>query len=194
MPDQLPSRYPIDNAAQIFVNIASEGETTLSRIAFIMEEPVDRPRLQQAITNVVPLRFPFFQVYLRKSFFGFELERTHDIPQVEDDSYYTNRFVDFHTPSFLFRFRTDGTTIALELSHILSDGYGTLVLLETVTAEYLRLGGVKVEDHPLVADIHEAVLPEEWKCAYEQTFDPEGPPQKVGRPAYIPGYRQPAIP
>lgn len=194
MHEKSPVRYPVDNAAQIFVNIASEGETTLSRISFIMEQPVDRQRLQQAIAAVVPRRFPFFQVYLRKTFFSFVLEHTDDIPPVEDDSYYTNRFVDFHARHFLFRFRTDGRSIALELSHILSDGYGTLVMLETVVAEYLRLGGIEVEEHPLVADIGEPVLPEEWQCAYEATFDPKGPPQKVGRPAYIPGYRQPAIP
>ena len=88
---QIPQRFPLDNAAQIFVNIVSKGETTLSRIGLVMSEPVDRERLQQAITNIIPVRFPYFQVYLKKTFFAYVLERTDDIPQVEDDSFYTGK-------------------------------------------------------------------------------------------------------
>jgi len=183
----VPDRFPLDNAAQIFVNIVSPGETTLSRIGFIMSEPVDRERLQKAVANVVPVRFPYFQVYLKKTFFAYVLERTQDIPRVEDDSVYTNRHVDFHSKKFLFRFRTGGNNIALEMSHILSDGYGTLVLLMSVTAEYFRLGGIEVEDFPLIFRPGDPVDPREWGCAYAEHFSRKGPAVKAESQAYIPG-------
>ncbi|GEM_PF-2369335 len=183
---QIPQRFPLDNAAQIFVNIVSKGETTLSRIGLVMSEPVDRKRLQQAITNIIPVRFPYFQVYLKKSFFAYVLERTDDIPQVEVDSFYTNRHVDFHEENFLYRFRTGGKNIALEMSHILSDGYGTLVLLLSVTAEYFRLGGIEIEDFPLIFKPGDSIDPKEWGCAYAEVFSTEGPSMKAEKQAYIP--------
>ncbi|MCG8454154.1 MAG: hypothetical protein MI717_13345 [Spirochaetales bacterium] len=182
----LPHRFPVDNAAQIFVNIVSEGETTLSRIAFEMTETVDKDRLQQALENVLPHRFPYFQVYLRPATFSYVLERTTDLPQVEEDSHYTNRMVDFHSDRFLFRVRTNGKNIALELSHILSDGYGTLVLLYTLCAEYLRLGGVKVDDHPLIYDVNGGVNPQEWECPYTREFSSKGPHVSTPGSAYLP--------
>ncbi|RKX85656.1 MAG: hypothetical protein DRP70_11370 [Spirochaetes bacterium] len=183
---QIPQRFPLDNAAQIFVNIVSKGETTLSRIGLVMSEPVDRERLQQAITNIIPVRFPYFQVYLKKTFFAYVLERTDDIPQVEDDSFYTNRHVDFHDENFLYRFRTGGNNIALEMSHILSDGYGTLVLLLSVTAEYFRLEGIEIEDFPLIFTPGDSIDPREWGCAYAEVFSSEGPSMKAEKQAYIP--------
>lgn len=183
---QIPWRFPLDNAAQIFVNIVSEGETTLSRINLIMTEPVDTERLQDAVTEVVVQRFPYYQVYLKKSRFSYVLERTHDIPQVEADPYYTNRYVDFHDNQFLFRFRTSGKNIAVELSHILSDGYGAMVLLLSVVAAYLEKGGIAVEDSPMIFKSGEEIHPSEWECGYTEKFNPKGPAMKVGRSAYIP--------
>lgn len=182
----IPNRFQLDNAAQIFVNIVSRGETTLSRISLIMKEPVDRKRLQQAIANIIPKRFPYFQVYLKKSFYSYVLERTEDIPTLEDDSRYTNRYVDFHNDNFLYLFRTDGTNIALEMSHIISDGYGTMVLLLSVTAEYLRLGGVEVEDSAQVFRPEDPIDPREWACAYTENFNSRGPAIKADKPAFIP--------
>ncbi|RKX73183.1 MAG: hypothetical protein DRP60_12345 [Spirochaetes bacterium] len=182
----IPKRYPLDNAAQIFVNIVSPGETTLSRIGLEMSEPVDRTRLQQAVDNIIPHRFPYFQVYLKKTLFAYVLERTDDIPRVEEDSYYTNRHVDFHKGEFLYRFRTGGKNIALEMSHILSDGYGTLVLLLSVTAEYFRLAGVEVEDFPLIFHPGDPIDPKEWGCAYAEVFSRKGPSIKAETQAYIP--------
>lgn len=152
----------------------------------IMKETVDRERLQQAIANVIPKRFPYFQVYLKKTFFAYVFERTEDIPKVEDDSRYTNRYVDFHNEKFLYLFRTDGTNIALEMSHIISDGYGTMVLLLSVTAEYLRLGGIEVEDSPQFFRPDDPIDPREWACAYAENFNSKGPAIKAEKPAFIP--------
>lgn len=151
-----------------------------------MKDPVDKERLQQAITNIIPKRFPYFQVYLKESFFAYVLERTDDIPKLEEDSRYTNRYVDFHDENFLFLFRTDGTNIALEMSHIISDGYGTMVLLLSVTAEYLRLGGIEVEESPQVFRPDDPIDPEEWSCAYTELFNSKGPSMKPDKPAFIP--------
>ncbi len=183
---EIPIRFPLDNAAQIFVNIVSQGETTLSRIGLVFSEPIERERLQQAIANIIPVRFPYFQVYLKKSFFAYVLKRTEDVPMLEDDSQYANRHVDFHSENFLFRFRTNGENIALEMSHILSDGYGTLVLLLSVCSEYFRLGGVDIDDFPLIFRPEDPINPKEWECGFADVFNTKGPSIKAESQAYIP--------
>ena len=179
-------RYPLDNASQIFVNILSKGETTFSRIAFTLSEDIHRERLQSSINKVLVQRFPYYQVYLRKALFGYVLEKTDDLPRVEVDRKYCCRYVNLHQDKFLFRFLVMKRKVALEMSHIITDGYGLLVFLATVLAEYLRASGLKVEKHPLIFDLNAKIDPREWQCGYRRIFDGKGPPQKIDKPAYIP--------
>lgn len=185
MADKIPRFFEVDNAAQIFVAINSLKETTISRIALNLDRPVNKKQLEQALRNTLK-RFPFFQVYLKKHFFDYYFEHTEDIPVIEDDSRWTNRYVNFEAGNFPFKLKTRGKTIALELSHILSDGYGTLVFLLSIVAKYFDLEGVSIEDFPLIKNEGSPISHEEWECGFRNTFSKKGPPQKLQSKAYIP--------
>ncbi len=185
MKTDIPEYFEVDNAAQIFVAINSLKETTMSRIALTIDKPVDREKLKAALADVIK-RFPYFQVYLHKRFFKYIFKRTRDIPPVEEDSRWTNRYVELEKNRFPFRIKIKNSTIAVELSHIISDGYGTLVLLLSLTARYFELNGISIEDSPLIRRPEGHIEEEEWKCGFRQTFPLKGPPQKIQTPAYIP--------
>ncbi len=185
MSNKIPRFFEVDNAAQIFVAINSLKETTISRIALNLDSPVNKNRLEQAMRDRLK-RFPFFQVYLKKHFFDYYFEHTDDIPVIEDDSRWTNRYINFEAGNFPFKLKTKGKTIALELSHILSDGYGTLVFLLSIVAKYFELEGVSIEDFPLIKTEESPASNEEWECGFRNTFNKKGPPQKLQSKAYIP--------
>ena len=95
-------------------------------------------------------------------------------PRVEVDRKYCCRYVNLHQDKFLFRFLVMKRKVALEMSHIITDGYGLLVFLATVLAEYLRASGLKVEKHPLIFDLNAKIDPREWQCGYRRIFDGKG--------------------
>ena len=185
MSNNIPRFFEVDNAAQIFVAINSLKETTMSRIALTLDNPVNRKKLEQALRDIIK-RFPYFQVYLRKHFFTYIFEHTDDIPVIEDDTKWTNRYIDFEKSNFPFKIKLKDRTIAIELSHILSDGYGTLVFLLSLVARYMELNGINVEEFPLIKTPDSNIIPEEWECAFRKKFPKKGPPQRLQSKAYIP--------
>ena len=185
MSDTVPRFIPVDHAAQIFVSINSKKETTMSRIALTLRNNVEIERLKTALENVIKT-FPFFQVYLKKRFFNYIFERTDDLPAIEKDTKWTNRYINFNDNKFPFRIKVKNKTIAVELSHILSDGHGTLSLLLSLTAEYLRLGNHVIGDYPLIKKPGDKVTDEEWQCAFRNFFSNKGPSLKSKPAAYIP--------
>ncbi len=185
MKNQTHTLYPVDNAGQIFIPIHSPKETTLSRIAVTLKEPVDRNHLQKAL-GIIIKRFPYFQVYLKKKVLNYVFEHTNDIPLVEKDTEWTNRYIDFRKKAFLFRVKFSEFTIAVELSHILSDGYGTLTFLMSLLNQYFKLENKFIENIDLIKCPGEKIDEAEWKCGYRSTFSSKGPKLKMFAPAYIP--------
>ncbi|MCK5154271.1 MAG: hypothetical protein KAQ93_07925 [Spirochaetales bacterium] len=185
MTNTVPMLIPIDNAAQIFVSINSKKETTMSRIALSLNQPIDKKLLDEALINVIKV-FPFFQVYLKKQFFDYIFKRTNDLPVIEDDTKWTNRYINFNNNKFPFRIKVKNNTIAVELSHILSDGFGTLSLLLSLTSEYLRISNYEPGESPLIKKPGDKIENEEWECAFRNNFSKKGPSVKINPSAYIP--------
>ena len=185
MTDTVPRLIPIDNAAQIFVSINSAKETTMSRISLTLNQQIDKTTLNEALVKVINV-FPFFQVYLKKQFFNYIFERTNNIPIIEDDTKWTNRYINFNNNEFPFRIKAKDNTIAVEMSHILSDGYGTLSFLLSLTSEYLRILKYEPGESPLIKKPYDAIENEEWECAFRNNFSKKGPGVKINPPAYIP--------
>ena len=47
--------------------------------------------------------FLFFRGHLKKQFLDYVFERTDDVPVIDDDTQWTNRYVDFKAGYFPFR-------------------------------------------------------------------------------------------
>lgn len=184
----IPDTFPVDNAGQIFIPIHSPMEPTISRIAVDLNEEVDSGLLQKAV-GIIIKRFPYFQVYLKRTPFKYVFKRTHDIPAIEKDTRWTNRYINFFEKNFLFKVKYTEKTIAVELSHILSDGFGTMTFLMALLLQYFKLKGLAFSSKE-VEDIIKPESPldsEEWECPYRKTFSPEGPKLKFYSGAFIPG-------
>ena len=188
------SWYRLDNAGKIYPALLSRRYSSLFRISLNLKEPVTLPLLERALKEIMP-RFPYYQVSLKPGFFWYFLENNPRTPPVEGDS--LSPCMDFPLKKrgmFLFRVRVYKTRIAVEFSHILTDGTGALIFLKTLTAQYLRLRGTTIipDEEFGVLDRDADPDPEEFDDAFQRNFNPRLPESGRGMPAYH--IRDPLIP
>ncbi|MFW5711865.1 MAG: hypothetical protein ACOCXF_01725 [bacterium] len=179
---------PLDNAAKIYPSTASEESPAEFRLAFTLKEPVRLLWLQQALERIMP-RFPYFQVHLRRGFFWYYLQRSEVVPPVELMRNVPGTIISLKERTApLMRVSARERTVAVDYSHILTDGNGGMKFLLSLAAEYMLQAGVEVEPHPNVLHPDETPHPEEFEDAHRKSFEkgllqPENIP-----PAYhIPG-------
>jgi len=72
----------LDNAAKIYPATSSRKSPAQFRLAVTLNSPVKLKILQQAWERMLK-RCPYFQVYLRRGFFWYYLQRHQDIPPIE---------------------------------------------------------------------------------------------------------------
>jgi len=178
--------YKLDNAGKIYPALLSRRTTSLFRISLTLMEPVSHPLLCLALERTMP-RFPYFQVSLRPGFFWYFLETNPRTPPVEGDSLYPCMgFPLKKRGMFLFRIRIYKNRIALECSHILTDGNGAITFLNTLTSEYLRLKGVEIEPDERygILDLNEKPDTGEFDDAFYKHFNKKIPGPSGGARAF----------
>ena len=173
--------FRLDNAALVFPAIAGRRHTTIFRISISLKEPVDVARLDAALERMAK-RTPYFQVELRRGVFWYLFETNRAIPRVMPDSRHPNMDFRIRGPGrFPYRVRAYRNRIALEVSHILTDGTGALRFLRSLVAEYL-LGR---RAHDVENDIRagtdlllpgEAPDPREGRDSFREHYRPDVPP------------------
>jgi len=136
----------LDNAAKIYPTASSKLFPTVFRLSAMLRAPVRLSALQQA-SNALLRRCPYFQVYLRRGLFWYYLQRHRDTPRVQllDRSSLESLPAGGKT-EHLLRIRARGRTIAVDFSHILTDGAGGLRFFRSLLAEYLKLCGVEIDE------------------------------------------------
>jgi hypothetical protein len=153
-------------------------------LGFTLRQPVRLLHLQRAVERVMP-RFPYFQVTLHRGFFWYYLQRTSALPQVEllqNVPATVISITDRTAP--LLRVSARGRTVAVDFSHIITDGSGGIRFLLTLAAEYLRQSGHSISEHPALMDPDAAPDPEEAEDAHRRSFaGSSGQPEHLG-PAY----------
>ncbi len=153
--------FKLDNAAKLYPAVSSFRWSSAFRISAELTETVDPKRLQQAADNVLP-RFPSLKVRMRSGLFWYYLEEIQEPLIVRQDAGH---------PCMPFRFRQDHgylmrvfyyrNRISAEFFHSLTDGTGGLTFIKTLAAEYLRLGGKKVQfDHGALRPLDKPVQDE----------------------------------
>ena len=138
-PQQTPSRwYRTDNAGRVFAWSARTQLNTLFRLAATLRRTVQVETLQAALEAVLP-RFPIFAVHVRRGVFWSYLEANDAKPHVVADSRFPCQPWPVHRGrAFPFRVRAYHRRIAVEFSHILTDGSGAAHFLRSLLAEYLQ--------------------------------------------------------
>jgi NRPS condensation-like uncharacterized protein len=157
----------LDNAAKIFPAASSRKWMDVFRLSAEMHEPIDKEVLYQALQRTLK-RMPSFSTRLRKGLFWYYLEHIDDCPDIEEDSAFPCKNIDFKkNRGFMFRALYHKNRIALEIFHVLADGTGGLIFLKTLVAEYTELKyGVKIPRDNTILDC--SVPPD--KSEYEDSY------------------------
>ncbi|HZW09827.1 MAG TPA: hypothetical protein VFF69_07980 [Phycisphaerales bacterium] len=172
--------YRLDNAARVFAALASRRTTSVFRVAVTLRHEVDSALLQSALDALMP-RFPYFRVRLRTGFFWHYLEPIQGAPGVRPERRAPcRRMTRAEDGPWQLRVLVFGGRIALECSHVLTDGAGALAFLTALLAEYLGRRGVPgATDAPAMRPGEEP-HPEEAEDAYRRFYDPRIPPPPFG--------------
>lgn len=164
--------YKLDHAAILFPTVAGKGFSTLYRLQANLRKPVNAEALQAALDAVAP-RFPYYLVEVRPGLFWYYFNMIENkTPQVMADSRYPCQNLRIGKGVYLFRVRAYACRIAIEFSHILTDGGGSFSFFKTLLAEYFRITeGVEITDEERAAhDIKR--IPREAGEDYVSLVDP----------------------
>lgn len=172
--------YRLDNAGRVFAALASRRTTTVFRVAVVLRAPIDRDLLQHALDAVMP-RFPYFAVRLRSGLFWHYLEDTPGTPAVQTERYAPcRRMTRAEDGPWQFRVLVFDRRIAVECSHVLTDGAGGLAFLGALLAEYLARQGVDIPPDERIMRPGEEPHPEETEDAYRRFYEQSIPPPPLG--------------
>ena len=179
-----PSWLSLDNAAKIYPASLSHRSPAVFRLSVTLRNPIRVSTLEQALRTVLP-RCPYYQVYLRRGLFWYFLERHDEIPELYPMTPAPVSFLPRRRQrAHLLRVQARGSTIAIDFSHILTDGAGGFRFLGTLAAQYLRLRGVSVTSWEPFLDPEERPSPEEYEDAYRKHFRGGMPWPRRLSPAY----------
>jgi hypothetical protein len=184
MQDVRSSWFPLDNAAKIFPPALSGHFTTVFRIAAVLTRPVHATHLQNALEALLP-RFPVFRVHLKKGLFWYYLEENEHRPLV----YPETRYPCMWRPTggsgvFPFRVKAHGRRVALEVSHMITDGFGALSFLRALLGEYFQRRGFRPDSWGDLARPGEVPATAELEDSFLRAFDPRVPDAEARPPAY----------
>lgn len=131
------SWYRLDNVGKFYSAQAGHSAQTVFRIAAEMTEDVDPEPLQRALDRALEV-FPGFNVTLRSGLFWHYLEQAQGTPKVEPEHIPVCYPMHADTKSVLMRVSYYRQRINLEVSHMISDGRGTMELFKTLVAYYVE--------------------------------------------------------
>lgn len=131
--------YRLNNVGRLYSFIVSPRSTTLFRLSATMTDRISPYYLQEALQATL-VRFPFFQVQLKKGFFWYYFEETEMLPKVMEEAYYPcmGLFMK-RRGAFPFRVLYFKRKISIEISHSMTDGSGAARFLKELIAQYLKL-------------------------------------------------------
>jgi hypothetical protein len=169
--------FRLDNAGKVYPAIISHRRTSLFRISVSLVERVNVSKLQQALNKVIR-RFPYFNVQMKAGLFWYFFETNEHTPLVEQDSIYPCMAMNVKkNRMYLFRVRAYNNRIAVEFSHVLTDGTGALIFLKTLICEYFRELGITIDisSDPTIFDINEEPDPQEYEDSFKQVYNKKLP-------------------
>lgn len=144
--------YKLDNAALLYPAVATSRWCSIFRVSVELSAPVDPALLEEAVRQTLP-RFPALKVRIRSGLFWHYLEEIQaPVPVFPEAGHPCMPFRLRSHSGYLFRVLYRGNRISAEFFHVLTDGFGGMTFLKTLTVQYLRLAG-----HPDVQANHGAL-------------------------------------
>lgn len=129
--------YRLDNIGKFYSAQAGNSIQTVFRYAATLTDEVDPPVLQRALDKTVDA-FPNFNVCLRSGMFWHYLEQAAEPPAVSHENLPLCFGLHVDAKSVLFRVSHHGTRVNFEVSHMVSDGRGSLSFFKALISSYLQ--------------------------------------------------------
>ena len=177
--------YKLDLSAIVYPTLQRRDFSSVYRLSVVLTEEIQPELLQKAVDMALP-RFPTYKAAIRKGLFWRYLEPNHRPgPFVRPDIKNPCMPMPFRSNNrYPVRIYYHGKRISFEAHHCLGDGNGGMVVLQTITATYLRLLGHKISNTGFVLDIHEKPDPGELEDAYLKYANAKVKPPRLGEKAY----------
>jgi len=182
--------YRLDNVGKFYSAQAGAARQTVFRYSATLVDPVDPPSLQHALAQTVAA-FPAFNVCLRDGLFWHYLQQLPHVPAVTPENLPVCYSLHAGPGSVLFRVTHHGPRVNFEVSHIVSDGRGSLGFFKELLRNYLveRYG---IEGtHPEPAGTSAQKAEDSFDKYYERR---KAASTHMPRPYRIVGWRDPADP
>ena len=177
--------YKLDLSAIVYPTLQRKDFSSVYRLSVVLKEQINPEVLQEAVDRTLP-RFPTYKAAIRKGLFWRYLEpNDRPGPFVQPDIKNPCMPMPFKANNrYLIRIYYYDRRISLEAHHSLGDGTGGMCVLQTITAEYLRLLGNSIENGGFVLDIHEKPEPGELEDAYMKYANSKVRPPRPGEKTY----------
>lgn len=181
--------YRLDNIGKFYSSQAGGSTQTVFRYSATLADPVDPAILQEALTKTVGL-FPSFNVCLRSGMFWHYLQRSPEPPQVQPENLPICFGLHVDAKSVLFRVSYYRDRVNFEVSHIVSDGRGSLGFFKALLYAYLQqrydVQGVTIE--------YDGTDHQQSEDSFDKYYDRDArkAAKKTPRPWRFVGWRDPA--
>lgn len=163
-------RFEIDHSAKFYPIMSTKKAQSLFRIYAIMNETVDKDKLQIALNDVLP-RFEAYKVRLKKGY-AWHFFEYNDAPcKVFVEETLLKPINPDETNGYWFRVSALGNKIVLEIFHALADGNGALAFLKSIVKRYREVLGVEVDDEGTI-DWQSQPHQEETEDSFEKNYKP----------------------
>ena len=148
--------YKLDNIAK-FYSFTNNNVPAIFRYSVTLTEEIEKDILKEAIEKTMQ-EFPSFNCSLKRGVFWYYLEQSDKQIIVEEENRPICDKMYHDGDDLLIRVNYYKNRINLEVSHILSDGRGSLILFKSLIYQYLKIK-YKVKD----------LTPEDISSSYEKT-------------------------
>lgn len=129
--------YKLDNIAT-FYSFTSSNVPTIFRYSVTLKEKIEKDILQQAVNETIE-EFPSFNCSLKRGFFWYYLEQSDKRIIVDEEKSNICEKMYHDGDDLLIRINYFNNRINLEISHVLSDGRGSLMLFKHLIYNYLKM-------------------------------------------------------
>jgi hypothetical protein len=177
----------LDNAAKIYPASSSRKSPAQFRLSVSMKENICYNALYAAWVAMLE-RCPYFRVHLKKGFFWYYLQQHQQIPPIRLIHNIPNIFDINSVDEDLIQIKIRENVIALDFSHIITDGNGSMRFFMGLIYEYLRQLGYSVTNQPHIPQPGKEIPVEEIEDAHRKYFPGNLPqPEKLSAAYHLPG-------
>lgn len=128
--------HKLDNIGTFYASTSMKEHQDVFRFSVTLTEDVDKSTLVKAL-KTTRSAFPSFNSSLKSGLFWYYLEEEDKLPEVKEEDLPICHRMDTYTDEILYRVSYYKNRLNLEVSHIVSDGRGTLEFFTSLVENYL---------------------------------------------------------